>query len=99
VGTDEGGLVDRVDVYRVVAPFIAAGTVFVAIKAIRVGYESATGSKPPRPDDLEVSTTRVIAFTVLTAAASAVIHAGITRSVAVAARRHQQEHVGDIVTA
>jgi len=91
--------VDRVDAYRVVAPFIVAGTVVVASKVISMGYESLTGTRSPRPDDLEVPAYRVFAFAITTASASAVISAGITRSVAMAARRRQQERVGDIVTA
>lgn len=90
---------DRVEAYRVAAPFIAAGTVFVAGKAIRAGYQAVTGKKPPRPDDLDVPVSRVILFAVATAAVSAVINASMQRSVASAARRLNQEHVGDVVAA
>lgn len=90
---------DRVDAYRLVAPFIAGATLVVASKAINSGYRSITGSQPPRAEDLEVSTSRVVAFAILTAAVSAVINVGIQRSVALAGARNMRENVGDIVNA
>jgi hypothetical protein len=89
--------VDRVDVYRMAAPLISATSILVAGKAISAGYRAVTGKRPPQPDDLEVSTLRVMAFAVGSAAAFAMINAGIQRSVATAALRRQQENLVETV--
>ncbi len=67
---------------RLGASVAAAGTVYVATKALRAGYSKATGSTPPTPDDLTASTTRVVVFAIATAALTAIIQVSVQRGVA-----------------
>jgi len=78
---------DTDDVLRVVAPLAAAGAVFVAGKALRAGYQAATGAPAPKPDDLDAPVLRVVLFTVAAAAVTAVINVGIQRGVAKASAK------------
>jgi hypothetical protein len=74
---------------RLAAPLIAAGAVWAAGKALRQGYSVATGTPPPKPDDLDVPVLRVVMFAMATAAVTAVINVTIQRGVAKAAHRRQ----------
>jgi len=72
---------------RLGAPMLAAGTVFIAGKALRAGYTAATGTHPPKPDDLDAPVMRVVLFALATAAVTAIINVGIQRGVAKAVSR------------
>ena len=74
---------------RMAAPILAAGTVFLAGKALRAGYAAATGAPPPKPDDLEAPVVRLVVFTVATATVTALINIGIQRGVAKAIARNE----------
>lgn len=80
---------EREQLLRLGAPILAAGTVFLAGKIIQRGYEAATGSEPPQPDDPEAPMRRVIFYAVASAAASAVINAAVTRMVAKAGQKQE----------
>ena len=82
---------NKVSVIRIAAPIVAAGTVFLAGKALRAGYAMATGSEPPKPDDPDAPMSRVIVFAVATAAVTAVINVSIQRGAAKAAVRAERE--------
>ena len=82
---------NKVSVIRVAAPIVAAGTVFLAGKALRAGYSVATGSEPPKPDDPDVPIARVIVFAVAAAGVTAVITVSIQRGAAKAALRVERE--------
>ena len=66
---------------------VIAGTVFIAGKALGAGYTAATGTHPPKPDDLDAPVMRVVLFALATAAVTAIINVGIQRGVAKAVSR------------
>lgn len=73
---------DRNDMLRMAAPLVAAGTVWVAGRALRAGYAAATGAQPPTPDDLDAPMLRIIGFAVATATVTALINVAVQRGVA-----------------
>jgi Protein of unknown function (DUF4235) len=87
--------VGKDDFLRMAAPMAAAGTVYLAGRALRGGYQAATGAPAPRPDDLETPVLHVVIFAIATAAVTAVINVTIQRGVAKAsANRSLQKHAG-----
>ena len=73
--------------FRLAAPMIAAGAVWAAGKALRSGYNRATGAPPPAADDLDAPVLRVVLFAMATAAVTAVINVTVQRGVAKALDR------------
>lgn len=80
----------RTDVLRLSAPIIAMGGVFLMRKAMTGGFQAATGSAPPKPDDLDESLTRVLVYTAGLAVAAAVINTLVQRGVAKAVARQEE---------
>lgn len=80
----------RTDVLRLAAPIIAMGGVFLVRKAMTGGFQAATGSAPPKPDDLDESLTRVIVYAAGVAVATAVINTVVQRGVAKAVARQDE---------
>lgn len=80
----------RTDVLRISAPIIAMGGVFLVRKAMTGGFQAATGSTPPQPDDLDASLTRVIVYAAGVAVAAAVINTLVQRGVAKAVARQEE---------
>ena len=74
---------------RMGAPMVAAGTVWLAAKALRAGYAQATGNPPPRPDDIEAPIVTVVIYAVAMASVSALINVGIQREVAKAIHKSE----------
>ncbi len=70
------------DFLRMAAPLVAAGTVYLAGRALRGGYQTATGTPAPKPDDLDTPVIQVVLFAIATAAVTAVINVTIQRGVA-----------------
>lgn len=80
----------RTDVLRIAAPVIAMGGVFIVRKAMTGGFQAATGSQPPKPDDLDESLTKVVLYTAGVAVAAAVINTLVQRGVAKAVARQEE---------
>lgn len=80
---------DKNDALRMAAPLVAAGTVWVAGKALRSGYAAATGAPPPAPDDLEAPVLRIVVFALATATVTTMINIAVQRGVATAIARQQ----------
>ena len=79
----------RAEVFKLSAPFIAMGGVFVARRAMAKGFQATTGNEPPEPDNLDAPITQVILFAAGAAVAAAVINALIQRGVARAIARSE----------
>jgi hypothetical protein len=74
---------------RMGAPLVAAGTVWVAGRALRAGYAAATGAPPPKPDDLDAPVMRIVLFAVATATVTAIINVAVQRGVAKAIAKQE----------
>ena len=67
---------------RIAAPFVAIAAMWASERLLTVAYETATGKKPPTPEDPSVSFSRALVWTVVTATTSAVLHMAIQRAAA-----------------
>lgn len=65
-----------------VAPAATMVATWGVRKALGFGYKTATGHKPPNAQDRDVSLVQVLAWTVVTAAAVAVVEVLVIRAVA-----------------
>lgn len=64
---------------RMAAPLVALGASWAASKALSGAYRAITGDEPPVAEDRSVSLTRVLTWTIVTAATGAVIQMAVYR--------------------
>lgn len=77
----------RTDVFRISAPFIAMGGVWLVRRVVTAGYEATTGRDAPEAEDLHAPMVSVLVYAAGIAAGAAVVQALVTRQVAKASAR------------
>ncbi|TAK69479.1 MAG: DUF4235 domain-containing protein [Actinomycetota bacterium] len=74
-------MADKRDLIKIAAPIAAIAATWGARQALGAGYRKATGTPPPRNEDIEVPLRKVLIFAVLSAVAASVANVLITRAV------------------
>ncbi len=69
-------------VMRITTPIIAAVAVWAANEGLKSGYRASTGQQPPEAEDLHAPMSRVLLFSVASAALGATVHVAISRGIA-----------------